>query len=263
LDIKSIFLEEKTMKKRSLFAAVAMLIVSAIVLTSSTYAWFSSGNRAVVSAITGSVSNNAGDIRLSGDGGTTWYDNLDSDAKYSATNLKKASTYHAVDADLSGSAPTFVKGTLASGVWTKDTETGAVEGTDYTFYTFKVKATAAASVTCSPNWTCQANFGYAVVYIDGVQSGIFGSTANDNYGSLPSSVTSANDTNRNDIIDSDDTSAPTLTTVTATNPASIPLTFTSGQVMEFRVYIWAEGQDAQCTGTVNPASIGMGFTFTK
>jgi hypothetical protein len=75
-------LEEKTMKKRSLFAAVAMLIVSAILLTSATYAWFATGGPATISTITGKVAEAGAGITLrtqptSGTGATGWVTTLD------------------------------------------------------------------------------------------------------------------------------------------------------------------------------------------
>jgi hypothetical protein len=55
------------MKKRSLFAAVAMLIVSALVLTSATYAWFNVGGDAYVQATRGSVMKAGTGVRLKTD----------------------------------------------------------------------------------------------------------------------------------------------------------------------------------------------------
>ncbi len=52
------------MKKRSLFAAVAMLIVSAIVMTSATYAWFAVGGNATISAMTGNVAKSKSGVML-------------------------------------------------------------------------------------------------------------------------------------------------------------------------------------------------------
>ena len=52
------------MKKRSLVAAIAMLIVSAIVLTSSTYAWFASNSAANVETISANVANNDGSLQI-------------------------------------------------------------------------------------------------------------------------------------------------------------------------------------------------------
>ncbi|MBQ2812726.1 MAG: hypothetical protein IJE63_05680, partial [Clostridia bacterium] len=56
------------MKKRSLVAALAMLMVSAIVLTSSTYAWFATGKTAKVSNVSATVGNSDGNILVSADG---------------------------------------------------------------------------------------------------------------------------------------------------------------------------------------------------
>ena len=48
------------MKKHSLVAAIAMLVVSAIVLTSATFAWFSMGTTVGVEALTIGVSESSG-----------------------------------------------------------------------------------------------------------------------------------------------------------------------------------------------------------
>ena len=48
------------MKKRSLIAAIAMLVVSAIVLTSATFAWFSMGDTVTVTAFDASVTDATG-----------------------------------------------------------------------------------------------------------------------------------------------------------------------------------------------------------
>lgn len=70
------------MKKRSLFAAVAMLIVSAIVLTSATYAWFATGGSTSINTITGKVAEASAGIRLrtiptTGAAATGWVNSLD------------------------------------------------------------------------------------------------------------------------------------------------------------------------------------------
>lgn len=52
------------MKKRSLFAAVAMLIVSALVLTSATYAWFQSGGNAYITAYDSTTVNAGTGVQL-------------------------------------------------------------------------------------------------------------------------------------------------------------------------------------------------------
>ncbi len=52
------------MKKRSLFAAVAMLLVSAVVLTSATYAWFAAGSKADIDQIKAKVTAGDGTLQI-------------------------------------------------------------------------------------------------------------------------------------------------------------------------------------------------------
>ena len=78
------------MKKRSLFAAVAMLIVSAVVLTSATYAWFASGTEVTVSTVSADVSNSDGSIKISADG-SNWKTTLaNADLQAVASNILPA-----------------------------------------------------------------------------------------------------------------------------------------------------------------------------
>ena len=51
---------KKTIKKRAFVSAIAMLIVSAIVLTSSTFAWFSMSKQATVDSMDLTVSSPEG-----------------------------------------------------------------------------------------------------------------------------------------------------------------------------------------------------------
>jgi len=249
------------MKKRSLFAAVAMLIVSAIVLTSATYAWFSSNTNAYMTAFSSNVSNSDGSIMLSADGGTNWLTTI-AEGNFTNTTLQKCSAFTPVDCDARTTTPTFVGGTLANGTWTKDAS-AATAGTHYTEFTFKVKTTVdVATVTCTPAFSTAAAFGYAAVIVDG-HIYVYGSEANRTYNCFQSSITSANDTNGNDIIDSGDTSCPTLNQVTATNPGTITFSTTANTPVDVRVLVWAEGQDEACTGSVQPSAIGIGFTFSK
>ena len=247
------------MKKRSLIAAIAMLIVSAVVLTSATYAWFASGSTATVTAISGNVQNSDGSILLSADGGTTWLATI-GEGNFTQATLAKAANYTPVDVDPRTTTPVILGGALTSGVWTKGT---AAAGTDYTEFSFKVKTTVdVATVTCTPAFATGVAFGYAAVIVDD-HIYVYGSAANRTYNCFESSITTANDTNANDIIDAGDTACPTLNTVTATNPGTITFSTTAGDPVDVRVLIWAEGQDAACTGTVAQQAIGIGFSFAK
>lgn len=62
---------KKTMKKSALLSSVAMLIVSAIVLTSATYAWFSSSKKVTVNELEASVVVSTG-LVISVDKGGNW-----------------------------------------------------------------------------------------------------------------------------------------------------------------------------------------------
>ena len=62
---------KKTMRKSALLSSVAMLIVSAIVLTSATYAWFSSSKVVSVEELSAKVEVSTG-LLISVDKGTSW-----------------------------------------------------------------------------------------------------------------------------------------------------------------------------------------------
>lgn len=64
------------MKKRSFIAALAMLVVSAIVLTSATFAWFTMGDSVSVDTLQAGVAEASG-LQISADG-TTWKSTINS-----------------------------------------------------------------------------------------------------------------------------------------------------------------------------------------
>jgi len=102
------------MKKRSLFAAVAMLIVSAIVLTSATYAWFATGGAATqVGTITGKVAQASAGIRLrtessSGSGASGWQDALDYKMLAKDTTYNSFATNYTNTGDMSTTGWQFI-----------------------------------------------------------------------------------------------------------------------------------------------------------
>lgn len=67
---------KKTMRKSALLSSVAMLIVSAIVLTSATYAWFSSSKKVYVEELEASVKVSTG-LLISVDKGGEWGTQVD------------------------------------------------------------------------------------------------------------------------------------------------------------------------------------------
>ena len=69
---------KKTMRKSALLSSIAMLIVSAIVLTSATYAWFSSSKKVYVQELEASVKVTTG-LLISVDKGGEWGTSFDFD----------------------------------------------------------------------------------------------------------------------------------------------------------------------------------------
>ncbi len=67
---------KKTMKKSALLSSIAMLVVSAIVLTSATYAWFSSSKVVTVEALNAEVKVSTG-LLISVDHGDDWGTKVD------------------------------------------------------------------------------------------------------------------------------------------------------------------------------------------
>ena len=83
---------KKTIKKRAFVSAIAMLIVSAIVLTSSTFAWFSMSKQATVEQMDLTVSSPEG-IQISANA-SAWTSNLTIDDLF---NESSSSRYKAYD----------------------------------------------------------------------------------------------------------------------------------------------------------------------
>ncbi|MBR5620054.1 MAG: hypothetical protein IKW76_09995 [Clostridia bacterium] len=132
------------MKKRSLFAAVAMLIVSALVLTSATYAWFNVGGDATIKATRGSVMQAGTGIRLKTDNGMDW----------NSTLLPQYFTY-------SGSNSSFVQH------WTATWDSTANAGAGDYVYTQPASETAAGSTAFYAPMSAepQANYSNLTFYM--------------------------------------------------------------------------------------------------
>lgn len=88
---------KKTIKKRAFVSAIAMLIVSAIVLTSSTFAWFSMSKKASVDAMDLTVSSPEG-IQISANA-STWTASLSLDEIFD-TDASTTSRYDAYEGNV-------------------------------------------------------------------------------------------------------------------------------------------------------------------
>jgi len=268
------------MKKRSLFAAVAMLIVSAILLTSSTYAWFAAQHEATVAKVVAHVSGaDAGNVQVSMSNTTGWTTSLGvEDILGTGVTYKQLTP---VDIE------PFTVGmeTIQNADFdTTNYTVGTGSTDDMLIYNWYVRAVNRGSndeilipVTFSSG-TCL----YGVIYVDDVlytttvsgtdTTALWGTGGNDSYVSL-GDVTSAIEggTTKKGIIDSDnDTITGTLgAQVTAnmnggsTHTISIDISGESasgaGTAHKITVKVWAEGQDAQCVGGINVTD--GGFTF--
>ena len=267
------------MKKRSLFAAVAMLIVSAIVLTSATYAWFAASSTATVTGFSASVTNSDGSLMVSGDNDfATWgytiaAADIGTNNKAVATNLVPVSVtpnYNSTgDYKVVGGA--FGQG---SSVWTGR---AAAAGTDYTTYTFKVKSTVDATITGSlTSLNVQKNYLRAAIYVDGELKQVYGAASaaayepiqwTSAYETTPSSLTGT-DADDDWIMDWTDASnnegVPLEASYTGTsNNATFTFSATTDTEYEVVVLIWAEGQDPNCVGSASGEAISFGISLSK
>lgn len=266
------------MKKRSLVAAIAMLIVSAIVLTSSTYAWFASSSSASVTSITARIDNNNGAISVAAAG------------TYAANNTYKTSiskddftglctNFTPVDMNFS-TTPQF--NTLAYDTTEFKTFAGATENTHYLQYSFSIKCENAGgenattkTVTLTPTFTPNAkNFTYGIISVtpQGGSTTYYMYSASGSYVPMTQmTAATITDSNSNAIVDSGDTGyaaadmgtfgagCETGSSGTALNVMTVAANATG--YCTVNVWVWAEGQDADCTGNVDAQTSGFSFAI--
>ena len=250
------------MKKRSLISAVAMLIVSAIVLTSATYAWFASGSNAYVETISATITNSDGSILLSADGGTQWLSTI-GQGNFTASTGSFSSAYAPVSVTVAAN-PAVVGGQLDGSNFQA---VAATAGNEYTKFSYKLKTTVDATVSCAPSFATAVDYGYALVIINGTTY-LYGKDTARTYNPISNAADLTTvkgvDSNNNYIMDSGDSLCPAIGAATQpTNPGTITIDTTANNPVDIDVYIWAEGQDASCHGTVNAQEISIGFSFTK
>jgi len=185
------------MKKRSLFAAVAMLIVSAIVLTSATYAWFSTTEANKIQSFGATTSSGAAGLFLSTDtvnwkstltfqdynytgGGTT---GLPANpnvlvGSWDATANEGAGGYVAGDnalrpvtakyiGEVAGNAASSYRMAFKGGdmVGTNFTLNAGEATTGYLKYTTFMLPKADGTVTLTPNFSSTYNYVYYAIFV--------------------------------------------------------------------------------------------------
>lgn len=130
------------MKKRSLFAAVAMLVISAVLLTSATYAWFADASSATVSGFSGNVAAAGTGVQVkSHASGAVWTSSL-TKANLNSSEDKYASEY----TPCSTTDGTAWKKTSIGSANTYTAFQTATAGTDYDQYIFDVGTLASGDV---------------------------------------------------------------------------------------------------------------------
>jgi len=290
------------MKKRSLFAAVAMLIVSAIVLTSATYAWFAASSTIDIASFTATTDATSGGLVVSASGNDgTWVTQL-TKANYqndsgSVTNVFPTSDkFEPVTGNIDASdALTLKTGSLAGTTFTWADATATAGYIQYTTFVMspssnglvEVKPTLAKS--SADGAANLAKFIYYYATIENVTttgSTVSGGTVaavsknykanaleSRSYNAIVSGTAgNYNDGDSNGIISSAEASALTITSQ-GTFPAfaqanantALQFNAVAGAIYKITVTVWAEGQDATCvsgSGSACSAQVGLGLSLT-
>lgn len=260
------------MKKRSLFAAVAMLIVSAIVLTSATYAWFASGTSVSVAEVKAEVSNSDGSILISADG-TNWGSTVSLAQLQGQAGNSIATNFAPVSVNPTNLS--IVGGSITSGAFTPAT---AVAGS-YIKYTVYVKSDTAVEANVNPTFNFGTGFIYGLVKTaDGLT--VRNIASNKYYPVVISTGEDIMDANGNSILDDaahdaysanglgmpstyDEVGEGVLGDLVTPDTNALTISLTPGAVQEITVMMWAEGQNTACCGTVPAANSTAVLSITK
>ncbi len=267
------------MKKRSLVAAIAMLMVSAIVLTSSTYAWFATGTTAKVSGISAQVSNTSGNITISADG-TNYSTTLEYAAFQGQAGNYTPADFSPVSFDPVNQA--FVAGSIAQGEDAENTATfgklvfnPSVATNDNSKF-IKMKVYVKASVDCTVNVAADmAGSAYQFIY-----GAIFDDADTANYKVYNTAsrtyvpvlqATAGIDVDTDGIMEATDTLTDGATPynalasedVASTTSDVVSIQLTANTPKTITLYVWAEGNDSLCVGNIAAQACAVALNFTK
>lgn len=264
------------MKKRSLVAAIAMLMVSAIVLTSSTYAWFATSSAAAVDKFSATVTNNSGSLTVqavnNGVAGAKKTTLTSGDFTGLATTLQPVSLY--IDGGVQVNKVAYDAAKF-------DTFTMATKNLEYLYYEFNAEyingGKKAAVVNMTPTFTVDAAgkflYGLLEVTVAGTaEYYVFDAAAGSYVPVKALSNGNVKDSNGNNIIDAEDEGyvasdmAAGITTIAKSSASGDAIKIFDAPAGEtttanIKVYVWAEGQDDNCSGIVNAASAGFNFAL--
>jgi len=260
----------KHTKKRAILSAVAMLVVSAIALSSATFAWFSAGTQVAVQQVSASIGNNDGSLLISADNSTFDYEVTTDDLLAYTPNIFPMESGSEVT-NGGTFTPVSVNPTTGSVVG------GSIDGTTHFFtsaaatggyvkYSFWLKATTAMpNVTITPTFTRGQPFVYAAV-VPSTGSTVVLGTAADSYFPVVKTGISKLDVNSNDIYDVPDSPAVgdlgSQVTASGTDTA-LTVSLAAGVAFKVDVYVWAEGNDADCSGPVSSQVASLSFIIVK
>lgn len=253
------------LKKKAVLSALAMLIVTAIALSSATFAWFTAGTVVSVDTLSASISNTDGSLLISAD--NIVYDIKVTNAEiqgYSGntlpSNLATGGTF--IPVSVTPSSQQIIAGSINGETHLFSAAGNATAG--FFKVTIWLKSTADMSVTVAPTFNGGATpFLYAAL-IDADETVVLG-TAGDSYYPIANGTVSCVDTNANDIIDTGDTGfLPAMLNPQVTVAAgNLSMDLLANTPQTFTILMWAEGQDPQCSGPITTATSSLGITVTK
>ncbi len=259
------------MKKRSLFAAVAMLIVSAIVLTSATYAWFVVGSDADITGISVEVAgaDSGVQVRLYNSG--NWSGSLSgSTLATDTTNNKIPATYVPATAYINNNVFTPLAGAFDAEGSMNITTSAATAGTDYALYKFSIRKTGDAGkvdvtpdISVSGGSTANDALKVAIAHCDGSTTTFLGIWGDDGYDAIKTAGTYLDSSDDKIISTADDSTyssalqAVTLASGTVQTTSNIG---TSGNDY-ILVYIWIEGNDSECLNAIASQQATVSINF--
>lgn len=263
----------KKAKKRALLSSVAMLVVSAVVLSSATFAWFVAGDTATITGIDATIDAGSS-VQVSRNRTGPWLGTLTSDALEGYRPSGETAALLAASTGPSVSGDSFYTGELDNnGVFSATALTDAAEslGTHAFKFDVYVKSSVAGSVTLEGTTFTAGVLSKAVfcaIVEENKQAKIYnaaGSIVSGAYNGITAPI-EATDTG-NGIIETGEISpavAGALQPVsTLGNIEDFAMTFANPQdVIKLTFYVWLEGQHADCVGTKSTA-MNMALQFNK
>ena len=280
----------KKSRKKILLSSIAMLLVALVALGSATFAWFTVNKvvtvdkmkvQAVVAdglVITNKITHtaksdwsakvsfsdaaetlNAASMNVATVGTSTLSSTTD---MYYPTDVKKDGAYDATGYENGPSASQFLSTKLVNKTAYAQNATLATAVNDYSAaYTFWVassgeEAMTGKSITAAITQTSQSD-GYK--YIKAALCDSTGKVIgfyNDGGYKAVTAVTSGAPT-----ISGTNAAAAKINDITALNNGSVP-SYTADTTLEYTLYVWVEGNDADCNDTVSPLDANFTVQFT-